>query len=71
MPRITGRFVAHIDAPFVQQVVDVAKRKRGTDVEDHRKTDDLGIGLEELERDALGHAGSLRNHPIAAQSTFF
>lgn len=48
-------FVADVDAAFVQQILDVAQRRRESDVHHHRQTDDLGARLEILERAAFGH----------------
>ena len=36
------RFVADIDAAFVQKIFDIPKRKRKPDVHHHRQADDLG-----------------------------
>ncbi len=41
--------MAHVDASLVQQIFDITKRKRKTDVQHHRKTDDLGTSFEILE----------------------
>jgi hypothetical protein len=51
--------MAHIDAAFVEQVLDVPERKRETDIHHHRKADNLGARLEPLEGAELGHAETL------------
>ena len=53
------RLVADLDAALVQQVIDVPERKREADVHHHRQADDLGAGLEPLERAFFGHAERL------------
>ncbi len=50
VPPISDSFVPHVDASLVQQVFDIPKRKRETDVWHHCKADDLGTGFEILER---------------------
>ncbi len=49
VPPISDGFMADIDTTLVQQVFDITKRKRKSDVQHHRKTDDLRTGLEVLE----------------------
>ncbi len=53
--------MAHVDASLVQQVFDIPQRKWKPDVQHHRKTDDLGTGLEIFERGRFGHSQTLRN----------
>jgi hypothetical protein len=45
--------VADLDAPFVEQVFDVPKRQRESDVEHHRQPDDLRARLEFLKTERL------------------
>jgi hypothetical protein len=47
--------VADIDPSLVQQILDIAERKRKPDVEHHRQADDFGRGLEVFEWARLGH----------------
>mgnify|MGYP001566248043 CR=1 FL=1 len=60
-PKSDG-FVAHIDAAFMQQVFDIPKRKRKSDMPHHRKADNLRAGFEVVKWRAFGHGGTLRNH---------
>ena len=53
------RFVADIDAAFVEQVLDVPQRQREADVHHHGQSDDLGAGLEVPEGAAFGHGARL------------
>jgi hypothetical protein len=46
--------MADLHAALVQEVLDVPEREREPDIEHHRETDDLGAGLEPLERTGLG-----------------
>ena len=48
-------FMADLDAPLMQEVLDVAQRERVADIEHHRQADDLGAGLEVAEGGALDH----------------
>jgi hypothetical protein len=45
-----------IDAAFMQQILDVPKRQRLTDIHHHREADDLGRGLEIPENAGVAHA---------------
>lgn len=56
-------FMANVDAPLVQKVLHVSKRKREPDLHHHRKTDDLGTRFEVPEGAVLCHALSLARHP--------
>ncbi len=55
VPPIPDSFVTHVDASLVQQIFDVPKRERETDVQHHCKADDIGTGFEVLERGRSGH----------------
>ncbi len=55
--------MAHVDTSLVQQIFDIPKRERETDVQHHRKADDLWAGFKVLERGRLGHGQKLRNRP--------
>lgn len=57
------RFVADIDTELVQRIFDISQRKWKTNVQHHRKADDLGTGFELLERRRSGHFQTLRNRP--------
>ncbi len=45
VPPIPDSFVAHVDASLMQQIFDVPKRERETDVQHNRQADDLGAGF--------------------------
>jgi hypothetical protein len=45
MPPVSNRFVADIDAPFMKQIFPIAERQRKTDLQHHRKADDIGAGF--------------------------
>ncbi|WP_306351751.1 helix-turn-helix domain-containing protein [Ruegeria atlantica] len=47
----------------MQQILDIPKRERKSDVQHHRKADDLGTGFKIFERGRSGHGQKLRNHP--------
>ena len=53
------------------QVLHVPQRERKPDVKHHRRTDDLGAGLEVLERVALCHAGRVGPRTIGHRSGCF
>ncbi len=63
VPPISDSFVPHVDASLVQQVTDIPKRERETDVQHYRKTDDIGTGFEVFERGRSGHGQKLCNTP--------
>ena len=44
---------------------------RQPDIQHHRQTDDLGTGLEVLERRAFGHGWKLQNHPALLKLVSF
>ncbi len=60
---LADSLAAHVDASLVQQIVDVPKRERETDVQHHRKTDDLGTGFEVLEKRWSFYNRRLRKPP--------
>ncbi len=55
--------MTHVDASLVQQIFDIPKRERETDVQHHCKADDFGTGFEVLEGCRIGHGQKLRNTP--------
>ncbi len=55
--------MAYVDASLVQQIFDIPKRERKSDVQHHRKADDLRAGFEVLEGGRSGHSQKLRNRP--------
>ncbi|WP_371810811.1 hypothetical protein [Ruegeria sp. HKCCD7318] len=55
--------MANVDASLVQQIFDIPKRERETDVQHNRQADDLGTGFKVFERHGSGHGQKLRNHP--------
>ncbi len=44
--RVANRFMADIDAAFVEQIHDLPQRKRKPDIHPHGQVDDLGGRLE-------------------------
>ncbi len=52
-----------VDASLMQQILHIPERQRKPDIEHHRQADDLGAGLEVLERGTLGHDQKLRKPP--------
>src|SRR6056297_1629700 len=70
VPPEPNRLVADLNAALMQQVLDIPKRQRESDVHHHRQADDLGTGLEVLEWVALTHGGRLRDRPTPAQAKF-
>ena len=55
VPPVSHRLVTDLDTPLMQEILDVSKRQRKTNVEHHRQADDLGARLEVSERRAFGH----------------
>jgi hypothetical protein len=53
VPQKPDDFVTDLDTSLVQQVFDVAQRKRVTDTEHHRQANDLRAGFERPERGRL------------------
>jgi hypothetical protein len=54
--------MADVDAALMQEVFDIAKRKRETDIHHHGQTDDLGARLEIAKRAAFCHPSTLIAH---------
>ena len=50
VPPEPNRFVADVDAAFVEQILDIAKRQRKANIHHHRKANDRGRSLEVTER---------------------
>ena len=63
MPPVSHRFMADIDAAFVQQIFDIAKGQRETDVQHHRQADNLTARFEIAKWIRFGHPVRLRNRP--------
>ena len=59
IPPVAHRFMADIDAAFVQQILHLSERKWEPNVKHHRKADDLGARFEVLEGEAFGYARTL------------
>ncbi len=55
--------MALVDASLVQQVFDILKRERETNVQHHRKADDFGAGFKAFERGRSGQGQKLRKTP--------
>ena len=68
VPPEADRLVRDIDAPFVEQVLDVPKRERKPDVHHHRQADDLGRSLEIFER--ITHRQRLGNYRSSLKAKF-
>ena len=51
--------MANVDAAPVEQIFEIPKLQREADVEHHRQADDLGAGLEVLERETFCHDRTL------------
>ena len=56
-------FMADFNAPFMQQIFDVAERKRKSNVHRHGKAIDFWARLEVAEWGAFCHSARLRNRP--------
>lgn len=63
--------MANVDAPFLQQIFDVSKRKRKPDVQYDGQTDDLGAGFEIPKWAAFCHLGKLCNRPARLKLVLF
>jgi hypothetical protein len=63
IPPKPDRFMANIDAAFMQKILHIPKRKRETDVEHHRQTDDFGTGFEVAKRRVFCHPVKLQSRP--------
>ena len=59
VPPKSNRLVADIDATLVQQILNISKRKRKTDIHHNRQADDFGRRLEVLEWVAFCHPEKL------------
>ena len=59
VPPEPHRFVADIDATFMQQILDIAKGKWKPDIHHHRQADDLWAGFEIPKRGAFCHPVTL------------
>ena len=75
MPPISHRFMANIDAAFVEQIFHIAKRQRKPDIEHHRQADNLAARFEIAKWVMFGHPTTLRNHSthlklVCSDSTF-
>ena len=55
VPPVPHLLVADLDAPFVQQILNIPQRQREANVEHHRQADNLGTGFEVPERGGLDH----------------
>ncbi|SMC12865.1 hypothetical protein ROA7745_02697 [Roseovarius aestuarii] len=66
--------MAHVDPAFVEEILNIAKRKWKSNVHHDRKADDLRAGFEIAERGAFCHPAKLRNRmtslkPVSSDST--
>ena len=61
VPPGANRFMADIDAAFVEQIFDLPQRERKPDIHHHSQADDLGRRLEISE--GIAHPDTLRNPP--------
>ena len=69
VPPISHRLMAHIDPAFVKQILNIAERERKTDIQHHRKSDNLGRGFEIAERIGA-HVRKLRSRGQALKCRF-
>ncbi len=65
-----NRLVTDIDSSLVQQVFDISKRKRKTDIHHYSSADDLGRRLEVAKWRRSCHPKTLRNRPALFKSVF-
>jgi hypothetical protein len=61
VPPETYRLVADIDAPIKQQILDLAQRKRISNIHHHCQADDFGGAIEITER--IIHPEEATDHP--------
>lgn len=61
-------FVAHINAALVQQVFDIPQLKRKSNVQLHRKLDDLGTGFAVIERGGFRYTKKVKQLPCSTQA---
>lgn len=59
MPPVPHCLMADVDAPFMEQVLDISERQRKPNVQHHRQADDLWARLEVAEGAAFRHVGTL------------
>ena len=62
-PPKSNRFMADVDAAFVQKTLHVPKRKRKPDVHHHGQADHLKAGFEVAKWAAFCHSSKLRGCP--------
>jgi hypothetical protein len=60
---IPNSFMTDINAAFMKQVFDIAKREWKPDIEHYRKADDFGTGFEISKWAVFDHRQTLRNRP--------
>lgn len=63
VPPKPHRFMADVDAAFVQRILHISKRKRKPDVYNHRQADHLRAGFEVAKWAAFCHPPKLRGCP--------
>ena len=68
IPPKPNRLVTDIDAALVQQVFNISKRKRKTDIHHHCQADDLRRRLEVAKWRGFCHPETLRNRPALFKS---
>ena len=71
MPPIPHRFMADIDAAFMQQIFYVSKRQRKTNVQHHRQANDLAARFKVAKWVRFGHPTKLRNRPARLKPVSF
>ncbi len=71
VPPEPNRLMCDIDAPLVQQILDVPQRERIPDIHHHREADDLGRGLEVAEDAGVAHPVRLAALPASGKPIFF
>ena len=71
VPPEPNRLLADVDPALTQQVFDIAKRKRKTDLHHHSQADDFRRRLEVAKWRVLCLFQTLRNHPDLFKSVSF
>ena len=63
VPPTPNRFVADVDAAFVQKILNIPQRERKTHIHHHNQADDLWARFKVPGWRAFSHVAKLRNHP--------
>jgi hypothetical protein len=68
MPPISDGFMADIDAPFMEQIFNIAQRQREPNIKHHRQADNLTTCFEIAKWVRFCHLQTLRNRPARLKS---